>query len=47
MKSSKRSLSLVLALVLVLALSLALPAMAAGEEAGEALCTRGEAVAAL
>ena len=47
MKKSKRSLSLVLALVLVLALSLALPAMAAGEEAGEALCTRGDAVAAL
>ena len=47
MKRSKRSLSLVLALVLVLALSLALPAMAAGEEAGEALCTRGDAVAAL
>ena len=47
MKRSKRSLSLVLALVLVLALSLALPAMAAGEEAGEALCTRGDAVTAL
>jgi len=45
MKKSKRSLSL--ALILALVLTLALPAMAAGEEAGEAPLTRGDAVAAL